>query len=165
MLGITPDGKADCLVTLKNGDQKAFRDNELMWPYYKAWLRRKEAHRLAARPTLPRANYRQLHERRRKSANSPSQGAAILPASTTAAAPRHYALQWRWPSFVQPAERAASLWSRRCRGDCAAAWRNAECTIRGVGPLYAKNLWRRCHSGVVTISVLWRCCLASSNRI
>ena len=42
MLGITPDGKADCLVTLKNGDQKAFRDNELMWPYYKAWLRRKD---------------------------------------------------------------------------------------------------------------------------
>jgi beta-phosphoglucomutase-like phosphatase (HAD superfamily) len=39
---ITPDGKADCLVTLKNGDHRAFWDNELMWPYYKAWLRRKD---------------------------------------------------------------------------------------------------------------------------
>jgi hypothetical protein len=34
---VTPDG-----VTLKNGDQRAFWDNELMWPYYKAWLRRKD---------------------------------------------------------------------------------------------------------------------------
>jgi hypothetical protein len=42
--------------------------------------------------------------------NPPSQGVAILPASTTAAAPRHCAPQWRPPSFVQPIRRAASLW-------------------------------------------------------
>jgi hypothetical protein len=39
---VTPDGKVDCLVTLNNGDQRAFWDNELMWPYYKALLRRKD---------------------------------------------------------------------------------------------------------------------------
>ena len=32
----------DRRVTLKDGDQRAFWDNELMWPYYKAWLRRKD---------------------------------------------------------------------------------------------------------------------------
>ena len=43
-------------------------------------------------------------------AGATSEGAAILPASTTAAGPRRCAPQWRWPSFVQSTQRAASLW-------------------------------------------------------
>ena len=43
-----------------------------------------------------------------------------------AAVPRRCAPQWRWPSFVQPTQQAASLWCCRCKGDCAVAWHNAE---------------------------------------
>jgi hypothetical protein len=59
---ITPDGKADCLVTLKNGDQGAFWDNELMWPYYKAWLRRKDKEDQKPKTQILAATYGHVSE-------------------------------------------------------------------------------------------------------
>ena len=55
----------------------------------------------------------------------PDGGQATHSTSTTAAAPKHCALQSRSLLSVQPEPRAAFPWSRPCRAGSAAAWRSA----------------------------------------